>query len=97
RSSPLFPYTTLFRSAPIVAFHPGSGSDEKNWPLQSWIELGNHFLKDFAGSLAIVSGEADEHQTRQLESIWQNPRVRRLHRKRSRSEEHTSELQSRGH
>ncbi len=63
-------------AAPIVAFHPGSGSDEKNWPLQSWIELGNHFLKDFAGSLAIVSGEADEHQTRQLESVWQNPRVR---------------------
>src|SRR5438270_769247 len=63
-------------AAPIVAFHPGSGSDEKNWPLQSWIDLGNHFLKDFAGSLAIVSGEADEHQTRQLESIWQNPRVR---------------------
>src|SRR5205807_480586 len=51
-------------AAPIVAFHPGSGSDEKNWPLQSWIDLGNHFLKDFAGSLAIVSGEADEHQTR---------------------------------
>jgi heptosyltransferase-3 len=62
--------------APIVAFHPGSGSEKKNWPLQNWIDLGNHFLRNFAGSLLIISGEADEHQTRQLESVWQNPRVR---------------------
>lgn len=62
--------------APVVAFHPGSGSYEKNWPLQNWIELGNHFLRNFAGSLLIVSGEADEDQIGQLESIWQNPRVR---------------------
>ena len=41
-----------------------------------WIDLGNHFLRNFAGSLLIVSGEADEDQIRQLESIWQNPRVR---------------------
>jgi heptosyltransferase-2 len=62
--------------APVVAFHPGSGSHEKNWPLQNWIGLGNDFLRDFTGSLLIVSGEADEDQIGQLESIWQNPRVR---------------------
>ncbi|HXP34843.1 MAG TPA: glycosyltransferase family 9 protein [Chthoniobacterales bacterium] len=63
-------------AAPIIAFHPGSGSDRKNWPLQNWIELGNHVLGNFAASLVIVSGEADEDQIRQVESIWQNPRVR---------------------
>jgi heptosyltransferase-2 len=63
-------------NGPIVAFHPGSGSHEKNWPLQNWIGLGNHVLENFAGSLLIVSGEADEDQIRQLEPIWQNPRVR---------------------
>jgi heptosyltransferase-2 len=63
-------------AAPIVAFHPGSGSEKKNWLLQNWIELGNDFLRNSAGSLLIVSGEADEHQTQQLESVWQNPRVR---------------------
>jgi heptosyltransferase-2 len=62
--------------APMVAFHPGSGSHEKNWRLQNWIDLGNHFLLNFAGSLLIVSGEADDDQIRQLESIWQNSRVR---------------------
>jgi heptosyltransferase-2 len=63
-------------AAPIVAFHPGSGSHEKNWPLQNWIELGNRVLGKFSGSLLIVSGEADEDQIGQLESIWQDPRVR---------------------
>ncbi|MEY2601833.1 MAG: heptosyltransferase [Verrucomicrobiota bacterium] len=63
-------------AAPIVAFHPGSGSREKNWPLQNWMELGNHALGNFSGSLLIISGEADEDQIRQLESIWQSPRVR---------------------
>ncbi len=26
-------------SQPFIAIHPGSGSKEKNWPLQNWIEL----------------------------------------------------------
>jgi heptosyltransferase-3 len=62
--------------APIVAFHPGSGSDKKNWPLQNWIELGHHFLRNHSGSLLIVSGEADEARARKIESTWHNPRVR---------------------
>jgi len=63
-------------SGPIVSFHPGSGSDQKNWPLQNWIALGDHFLRNFDGSLVIISGEADEAQLRELESIWQTHRVR---------------------
>jgi heptosyltransferase III len=61
---------------PIIAFHPGSGSDSKNWPLPNWIELGNYFLRNLLGSLVIVCGEADEDRIRQIESVWQNPRVR---------------------
>jgi heptosyltransferase III len=61
---------------PIVAFHPGSGSERKNWPLQHWIELGNHFLANAAGSLVIVSGEADQEQTAKLQTICDNSRVR---------------------
>jgi heptosyltransferase III len=60
----------------VIAFHPGSGSDQKNWPLRNWIELGNHFLEKTVASLVIVSGEADEAQTRQLEQIWSSSRVR---------------------
>jgi heptosyltransferase-2 len=29
---------------PIIAIHPGSGSEQKNWPLQNWVELGNQLL-----------------------------------------------------
>jgi heptosyltransferase-2 len=63
-------------SLPLVAFHPGSGSPSKNWPLQNWIVLGNHFLRGFTGSLLLVSGEAEEDHIGELESIWQSPRVR---------------------
>jgi heptosyltransferase-3 len=63
---------------PIVALHPGSGRETKNWPLANWIELGNDLLgaESFAGSIVIVSGEADEAQVGQLETIWKRGRVR---------------------
>jgi heptosyltransferase-3 len=74
-------------SRPIVAIHPGSGSRNKNWPLQNWIELfsnNGHFsgVKDEPDrigkpvSLVIVSGEADNAQVAQLEHAWKNRDVR---------------------
>jgi heptosyltransferase-2 len=71
-------------SRPIVAIHPGSGSNEKNWPLQNWIELfsGNDRfaiaeidLKK-PSSLVVVSGEADKAQTARLEHDWKDRNVR---------------------
>jgi heptosyltransferase III len=72
---------------PIVAFHPGSGSEKKNWSLQNWIELGNYLLsaddssrsgpERFRGrSLIVVSGEADAAQVAQLECKWKDRPVR---------------------
>jgi heptosyltransferase-2 len=62
---------------PIVAIHPGSGSHEKNWPLEKWIGL---FAADsrFADlkRLLVLSGEADEAQTNQLRGEWKNRGVR---------------------
>jgi heptosyltransferase-3 len=62
---------------PIMAFHPGSGSEKKNWPLQNWIDLGNRLLasENLQRSIVIVSGEADEDQIRRLEVTWKNARV----------------------
>jgi ADP-heptose:LPS heptosyltransferase len=73
-------------SQSIVAIHPGSGSREKNWPLENWIELVSrkggsskakgelgHMGKQF--SLLVVSGEA-EAQTAQLEYDWKDRDVR---------------------
>jgi heptosyltransferase-3 len=74
-------------SQSIVAIHPGSGSKEKNWPLENWIELVSgkggsskapaelgQMGKQF--SLVVVSGEADKAQTAQLEHAWKDRDVR---------------------
>ena len=72
---------------PIVAIHPGSGSEKKNWPLENWIELlsskhGVSRTKRELGpigkqlSVIVVSGEADKAQTAQFEDAWKDPDVR---------------------
>jgi heptosyltransferase-3 len=65
---------------PIVAIHPGSGSEQKNWPLKNWIALfskSRQFSSDGkCPSLAVISGEADKTQTEQLEREWKNRDVR---------------------
>ena len=64
-------------SQPIIAIHPGSGSHEKNWPLEKWIGLfspGSRFTD--VGGLVVISGEADEAQTDQLQREWKNRGVR---------------------
>jgi heptosyltransferase III len=44
----------------IVAIHPGSGSEKKNWPLENWIQLGN----DLLGEKASRSGGFPAAETR---------------------------------
>src|SRR5437899_6782576 len=74
-------------SQSIVAIHPGSGSKEKNWPLENWIELvsgtggfpdaeGKHGRLGKFHSLVVISGEADKTQTEQLEREWKGRDVR---------------------
>jgi heptosyltransferase-3 len=68
-------------SRPIVAIHPGSGSKEKNWPLEKWIELvsSKRGLSRANGerfSLVVVSGEAEKAQVAQLEHAWKDRDVR---------------------
>lgn len=70
---------------PIIAIHPGSGSKEKNWPLENWIalfsrEAGLSGAEGKGGRrspfLVIISGEADKAQTEQLEREWKSRDVR---------------------
>src|SRR2546421_5034587 len=74
-------------SQAIAAIHPGSGSKEKNWSLENWIELvsgegGSSKAKGELGqigkqlSLIVVSGEADNAQTAQLEHEWKDRDIR---------------------
>ena len=65
-------------SQPFIAIHPGSGSKEKNWPLQNWIELFSreHWHVEDRPSLIVISGEADKAQTAHLEHTWKDQDVR---------------------
>ncbi len=59
----------------IIAIHPGSGSESKNWPIESWKKLGDHFLaRNF--ELVVVAGEADETRANFLKSAWQGSSIR---------------------
>ncbi len=63
---------------PIVALHPGSGSEKKNWPLANWHQLAARLLKEetFRGSLLLVFGEADQARADAFESLGRSSRVR---------------------
>jgi ADP-heptose:LPS heptosyltransferase len=58
-------------SQPIVAIHPGSGSPQKNWPMENWIALFSQAGR-FADvdRVVVILGEADEAQKKRLESAW---------------------------
>jgi heptosyltransferase-2 len=58
-----------------MTFHPGSGSETKNWPIENWIELGNVLLSTGC-PLMIVAGEADTVRTHQLKAEWKDKPVR---------------------
>ena len=46
---------------PLVAIHPGSGSESKNWPVGRWQALARSLLESAdAGSIFVLGGEADE-------------------------------------
>ena len=62
---------------PVIAIHPGSGSQAKNWPVENWNSLfspGSRFAD--LERLVVISGEADEAQTDRLEREWKNRNVR---------------------
>lgn len=61
----------------VIAIHPGSGSDKKNWALENWTGLfsaGSRFAD--LERMLVISGEADKAQTDQLEREWKNRDVR---------------------
>jgi heptosyltransferase-3 len=62
-------------SKPVIALHPGSGSKTKNWPIEKWKELGEHFFSTDR-TVLVISGEADEECVRLLEIAWKGKPAR---------------------
>jgi heptosyltransferase III len=51
---------------PTIAFHPGSGSDKKNWPEARWAELIQQVIATTNWHLLLVGGEAEGERLRRL-------------------------------
>ncbi|HZV35380.1 MAG TPA: glycosyltransferase family 9 protein, partial [Verrucomicrobiae bacterium] len=49
-----------------LAVHPGSGSEEKNWPEAKWTELLQRLMKTTSLNLLIVGGEAERDRLERL-------------------------------
>jgi heptosyltransferase-3 len=61
----------------LLAIHPGSGSETKNWPLERFVALGRAIFESGAKrKLLLISGEADEERVTQLASALPNERVK---------------------
>ena len=51
---------------PIVAIHPGSGGEKKNWPVENFAAVARWVSDELAAQLLVVQGEADEHVVKKL-------------------------------
>lgn len=60
--------------SPVLALHPGSGSERKNWPIENWIELAKTLLngKVLFRAIIFVSGEADEKEITRLRALFKD-------------------------
>jgi heptosyltransferase-2 len=76
------PGSTLFRNGTgqgnerIVALHPGSGSENKNWPEANWAELLQNLINDTSFNLFLVGGEAEGERLQRLAAALPPARVR---------------------
>jgi heptosyltransferase III len=60
----------------LIAIHPGSGSEEKIWPLERFVELAAAlFRSNEDNRLLLIGGEADEERATQLARALPRERV----------------------
>ncbi len=50
----------------LLALHPGSGSERKNWPEEKWAGLIEHLLATTDANLLLVGGEAEGERLQRL-------------------------------
>ncbi len=62
-------------SPPTVGFHPGSGSEWKNWPERKWHELISRLLNETQCLLVLVGGEAEGSRLDRLAAGRSSPRL----------------------
>lgn len=64
----------------VLALHPGSGSERKNWPEERWEELLRSIASETNWRVLLVGGEAEEERLQRLASLMPIERLRVAHR-----------------
>jgi heptosyltransferase III len=54
---------------PLIALHPGSGGERKNWPIDRWAALGETLFAQNP-RLLVIAGEADRPRLAALQEAW---------------------------
>ena len=74
------PSSPLFRNAEanerVLALHPGSGGEHKNWPEAKWAELLQNLINETSFNLLLVGGEAEGERLQRLGAALPPARVR---------------------
>lgn len=63
-------------TAPVLAVHPGSGSEKKNWPLPHWAKFLAHVMSGTDWDVLLVGGEAEGNRLTELAHPLPSSRVR---------------------
>lgn len=73
---PRLPLSPLVSSPiPRLSFHPGSGSERKNWPEPNWAALLKHLIDRTNANLLLVGGEAEGNRLERLAAGLPRSRV----------------------
>lgn len=62
--------------APMLAVHPGSGSEKKNWPKPHWAKFLAHVMSGTDWNVLLVGGEAEGNRLAELAAPLPSSRVR---------------------
>ena len=63
---------------PVLAVHPGSGSEKKNWPQPHWAKFLAHVMSGTEWNVLLVGGEAEGNRLAELAAPLPSSRVRLL-------------------
>jgi ADP-heptose:LPS heptosyltransferase len=63
-------------SAPVLALHPGSGAERKNWPEPRWADLLERLMHATSFNLLLIGGEAEGERLQRLAAALPPTRTR---------------------
>lgn len=66
----------VLQTVSVLALHPGSGSERKNWPERNWADLVQYLIQQTSFNLLLVGGEAEGERLQRLAAALPPARVR---------------------